>query len=453
MDGDVMMKSAWPDLAAMGATVIACVVVSMSSGFAETPTVTWQDPIEVASGEGHKGPWRQNDSDFRYVDDPSPAIGPDGEIGVVWVDQARHSVLFQIYEPDGAARFEAPVDVSRSPGIFSWLPRVAFANDSTEDVYVLWQEIVFSGGSHGGEIFFARSGDGGATFDNPINLTDSLAGEGKGRLTPRYWHNGSLDLALGSDGALYAAWTEYEGNLWFARSDDRGETFAEALAIADFDDGGPARGPSLAVAPDGTIALAWTVGENDSADIRVATSVDGGLSFGAPVIAADTAGHSDAPKLAFDRDGVLHLAFAESAGGMYGRYRIAYARSTDGGQGFEVPRSVPKPFDGTIASAAFPSLALGANGTVMIMWERYPHYGGRPLGLGYSLLQDGGESFSGPAIVPGSGNPDLGVNGSLQGLLMRKLAVDGNAVAVVNSTFKEGEASRVSLILGEIASP
>lgn len=432
---------------------LACLVVGMSGARAETPAVTWHDPIEVASGEAHKGPWRQNDSDFRYVDDPSPAIGPDGEIGVVWVDQARHSVRFQVYEADGAARFEAPVDVSRSPGIFSWLPRVAFADDGTNDVYVLWQEIVFSGGSHGGEIFFARSGDGGATFDSPLNLTNSLAGEGKGRLTPRHWNNGSLDLALGPGGALYVAWTEYEGNLWFARSQDRGATFGEALAIATFDDGGPARGPSLAVGPDGAIALAWTVGEDDSADIRVVTSADGGRSFGAPVIAADTSGHSDAPKLAFDNDGVLHLAFAESPDGMFGRYDIYYARSTDNGQRFESPRSVPVRPDETIASAAFPSLALGDDGTVMILWERYPRHGERPLGLGYSLSRDGGESFSAPSIVPGTVDPALGVNGSLQGLLMRKLAVDGSAVAVVNSTFKRGEASHVWLVGGEIADP
>ena len=452
MDGEVMMKPAWPVLA-LCAAVFACVAGGVSTGSADTSAISWQDPIEVASGEGHKGPWRQNNSDFRYVDDPSPAIGPDGEIGVVWVDQARHSVLFQVYEPDGVPRFETPIDVSRSPGIFSWLPRVAFADDGSDDVYVLWQEIVFSGGSHGGEIFFARSGDGGATFDDPVNLTNSLAGEGKGRLTPRRWNNGSLDLALGPGGALYAAWTEYEGNLWLARSDDRGATFGEALRIATIDDGGPARGPSLAVAPDGMIALAWTVGEDESADIRVATSVNGGDTFGMPVIAADTAAHSDAPKIAFDYDGVLHLAFAESAGGFYGRYRIVYTRSMDGGRDFEAPRSVPKPFDGAIASAAFPSLALGADGTVIIMWERYPRHGERPLGLGYSLSRDGGESFSAPAIVPGSGNWDLGVNGSMQGLLMRKLAVDGTAIAIVNSTFKEGEASHVWLVRGELSQP
>jgi hypothetical protein len=40
-------------------------------------------------------------------------------------------------------------------------------------VYVLWQEIVFSGGSHGGEIFFARSRDGGQTWSAPAIVPDS----------------------------------------------------------------------------------------------------------------------------------------------------------------------------------------------------------------------------------------------------------------------------------------
>lgn len=36
-----------------------------------------------------------------------------------------------------------------------------------EEIAVLWQEFVFSGGSHGGEAFFSRSTDGGRTFSGP----------------------------------------------------------------------------------------------------------------------------------------------------------------------------------------------------------------------------------------------------------------------------------------------
>jgi hypothetical protein len=61
--------------------------------------------------------------------------------------------------------------------------------------------------------FLRRSVDDGKSFSEPLNLSNSMAGDGKGRLTRKHWDNGSLDLAIGPEGNLYAAWTEYEGRL------------------------------------------------------------------------------------------------------------------------------------------------------------------------------------------------------------------------------------------------
>ena len=68
-----------------------------------------------------------NESGFDYVDDPTVAIDPRGFVGVARVDQSRQDIFFQIYEPDGRTRFEEPVNVSRSPRIFSRLPRMTVA--------------------------------------------------------------------------------------------------------------------------------------------------------------------------------------------------------------------------------------------------------------------------------------------------------------------------------------
>lgn len=55
-------------------------------------------------------------------------------------------------------------------------------------------------------------------------------------------------------------------------------------------------------------------------------------------------------------------------------------------------------------------------------------------------------------MVSGTADPELGFSGSLQGLLMRKLAVNrAGAIAVVNSTFQPNDVSRVRLILGRVA--
>jgi hypothetical protein len=74
----------------------------------------------------------------------------------------------------------------------------------------------------------------------------------------------------------------------------------------------------------------------------------------------------------------------------------------------------------------------------------------RPRALGFARSNDGGLSFAPPSVVPGTADPALGFNGSLQGLLMDKLAVnEAGAVAVVNSTFKRNETSHVWLIRGQ----
>ena len=430
----------------------AALIAAPAPGQSEPSGVVWEQKIEVAAGGAHRGPWRMNDSEFHYLDDPTVAITENSVVGVAWADQSRQDIFFQIYEPDGKTRFQTPVNVSRSPRIYSWLPRMVIASGDARHVFILWQEIVFSGGSHGGEILFARSTDGGKTFGKPVNLSNSIAGDGKGRLTKRYWHNGSLDLALGAQGNLYAAWTEYEGNLWFSRSTDRGETFSEPLRIAGGPGEDPARGPSLAVGAEGSVFLAWTVGEDEAADINVATSNDHGRSFGAPRVAFESGGHADAPKIAVDSVGALHLVYAESPTGPFERYHIRYTRSNDGARTFESPREISGPHAKRFESAGFPALSLDGKDNLYIIWELFPKRRGYPGGLGFTSSRDGGRTFAAPAVIPGSADPALGVNGSQQGLLMRKLAVNGAGdVAMVNSTFKRNQLSRIWLFRGQAA--
>ena len=171
---------------------------------AAAPAIQWQGSVPIAEGPGERGPWRQNDSRYDYVDDPSIVLADDGHALVAWVDQGAKDVFLQRLSPEGR-KLGGPLNLSDSPQTFSWLPRLALAPHDGRQVFVLWQEIIFSGGTHGGEILFARSSDGGRTFSAPRNLSRSVGGDGKGRITEQVWHNGSLDLAAGADGAVYAA--------------------------------------------------------------------------------------------------------------------------------------------------------------------------------------------------------------------------------------------------------
>lgn len=425
---------------------------------AKTLTLTWQDRMMIASGGGYRGPWQMNASVYDYVDDPAAAIDAKGATGVVWADQARQDIFFQRFSPGGRGELPEPVNVSKNPGTFSWLPKIVMTSGEPQEIGVLWQEIIFSGGSHGGDILFARSTDGGQTFSEPLNLSNDIAGSGKGRLTKNLWHNGSLDLVKGPEGHLYAAWTEYEGTLWFSRSTDQGGTFSPPVRVAGRGGNPPTRGPALAVGAPGVIYLAWTVGEEDAADIHFSTSFDGGRSFVAPKIAHQSSGHADAPKIAVDHAGTVHLVYAQSPKGLLGAYHIVYLRMKSGESRFAPPVPISSPQSKRFESVSFPSLAIGGNGRLYVLWEIFPGSAlealfpgpaNRPKGLGFTHSSDGGQTFATPSIIPGSLDRAYGFNGSLQGLLMQKLAANNRGdIAVVNNIFKPGQSSQIWLILG-----
>lgn len=433
---------------------IAAILLSASGAAATTAPFSWRGSVDIAEGRGEKGPWRQNDSRYDYVDDPTVTIDERGNITVAWVEQARKDVFFQRFSADGARQLAQPVNVSKSPDTFSWLPRMARAPDAPQTIYLLWQEIIFAGGSHGGDILFARSDDNGATFSRPLNISSSIGGDGKGRINRDIWHNGSLDLVAGPGGALYVAWTEYDGPLWLSRSTDGGKQFSSAQRVAGGGDAKPVRAPSLALGRERTLYLAWTTGEDDGADIHVAKSTDGGATFSAPNIVAPSDRYADAPKLALAPDGTLHLVYAQSSGGPFASYRIRYTRSVDGAHTFDAPRDISTPLPASIESAGFPSLGLDAAGRLYVIHELFPDSGKRPRGLGMVISSDGGKNFTSPTVVPDSSDRAGGTNGSHQGLLMSKLAVNGaGAVAIVNSSLLPGRQSRVWLIRGQMAPP
>src|SRR5687767_5751957 len=77
-------------------------------------------------------------------------------------------------------------------------------------------------------------------------------------------------------------------------------------------------------------------------------------------------------------------------------------------------------------------LARGPTGELYAVWTEY---------------EGGGEHFASASRVPDISSPALGVNGSQQGGLMKKLAVnEAGVIAVVNSTFRANAESGVWLI-------
>lgn len=101
-------------------------------------------------------------------------------------------------------------------------------------------------------------------------------------------------LAVGPDGAVYAAWLDGRERgqgrsgsaaVYLAKSTNRGQSFGKSVRVAL--DVCPCCRPSLAFSDAQTLHLGWRgVRDSDMRDIFVATSTDGGATFGTGTLVA-----------------------------------------------------------------------------------------------------------------------------------------------------------------------
>ncbi len=192
------------------------------------------------------------------------------------------------------------------------------------------------------------------------------------------------------------------------------------------------------------IYVAWTVGEDTNADIRIASSHDG-KTFSAPAVVEHTQGYSDAPKIAVDTRGTVHVAFAQTKGGPFDAAEVRYTSSRDG-KSFDKSRVISQPHAADVGGS-FPQLAVEGD-RVFVTWEYYPHGNAMPHGIGIAYSYDAGKRFVPPRLIEGTS--DAGPNGGFEGRLMRKLAVRGDSIVVVNSSKRDGSSSRVWLVRGRL---
>jgi hypothetical protein len=116
------------------------------------------------------------------------------------------------------------------------------------------------------DIWISSSKDGGKTFSANIRINPE-----------QNMHYTLPTLAIGPGGRIHVAWeaqaqSTIEAFLYYAFSDDNGQTFAKPQVIADNAD--PSRGnpgkPKILVDAQGHVALAWL----DRKGIRMATWTD-----------------------------------------------------------------------------------------------------------------------------------------------------------------------------------
>jgi hypothetical protein len=209
-----------PDIAAGWGIAIAW----SNDDLAGTTSVEWS----LSSDEGDTfSPPRRLDVGEHNVSCPDIALFGDGTAYAAWwqnddpfgADEAAE--IFFSRSVDGGETFSQPLNISNTPEK-SWCPRMAV--DETGAIYLVWTDGPAFGGM---KLSFAVSKDGGETFSAPRML--ATVPEGK-----------SLDgtIAAAGDGNLWATWSTWDAGSQYesflARSTDAGETFFEAPIPGSF---------------------------------------------------------------------------------------------------------------------------------------------------------------------------------------------------------------------------
>jgi hypothetical protein len=172
------------------------------------------------------------------------AVDSSGNVNVVWVDGTSKvsNILFR-RSADKGVSFSSPKNLSNSLGKASY---AQISVDAGGNVYVVWQGTVPP--SLSGDIFFARSADGGATFAT-LNLANSFGGTPLPRLT--------VDAA----GNINVSWTDTNlGNpqIFFKQSIDGGVMFSTTQNLSNDAGLGFASEVQMAADSKGNLDVVWS---------------------------------------------------------------------------------------------------------------------------------------------------------------------------------------------------
>ncbi len=263
-------------------------------------------------------------------------------------DKARPAIADEFVEDEFFDQ-----DAGATGPAFQTLPSVAVDRHGT--ILVAWQDYR----RNQADIYFARSTDGGRTFSPNVRVNDDLGRAGQ--LYP--------SLAVDGSGTIYLAWHDFrKGNqdIYFARSTDGGRTFSRNLRVNDDTGTAGQFNPSLAVNEHGEIYIAWHDLRSGNADIYTAVSRDGGLTFGRNIRVNDDQGDAFQfhPSLGINGRGDIAVAWEDYRNG---EADIYLATSRDGGATFG-PNVRVNDDRGTV-NHLHASVAGAAENSLAVLWE------------------------------------------------------------------------------------
>ena len=268
------------------------------------------------------------------------AVDTQGETSVaLFSSRFPRKIMASVSDGRGLS-WSAPVTLNPSSSLAFLRPGTVCISGSR--IYALWSE------TNPERLFFGRSLDEGATWEDPVELDIGFASGGR----PRNW---ALHVETDPAGdhlyVLFSASSQPfpadDDDLFLISSHDGGDAFSAALPVST-GNGTPADVDDLVLTADGTTVHAlWTDDRRapggTANDVFYRRSVDGGLSF-EPEVSIDRGGPFDGRRgLSMARRAdELVIAWREDRPDpvVFARNELRVRTSNDAGQSFSAVRQV-----------------------------------------------------------------------------------------------------------------
>jgi len=209
-----------------------------------------------------------------------------------------------------------------------------------------------------GELWVFKSTDGGETFNEVYQMTNTTAFEDK------EWTATDLNPASPFANNLYCSWTRFSGGteILLVRSTDEGINWSTPVSVSDESS---VQGSFPAVGPNGELYVVW----RHSGQIMFDKSTDGGITFGTDLVVSN-APSAWFPHMAVDlsggpRNGYIYVTWNDERNGDDDAF-VCY--SSDSGDSWSTPIRVNNDPVGNGKIQYWPSIAISELGEITILF-------------------------------------------------------------------------------------
>jgi len=192
----------------------------------------------------------------------APQIVASGNnVYVVWMDKTpRNYDIFVAKSNNAGSTFGAPINVSNTAKD-SGYPQITMSGNN---VYVVWTETI---SNKNYDVFFAKSTNGGSTFDTPVNVSNNVG--------PSGW------ALVAAPNNIYVTWEDRTaGNydILITKSTDGGSTFGTPVNVSNTPEDSTFK---QMVATNDSVYLVWHYGVPNQHEILFTKSTTFVPEFGA----------------------------------------------------------------------------------------------------------------------------------------------------------------------------